>query len=46
LLYFRAPHLTRAELDVGSPKAVTLPHGAVIALGVVSVLVLARLFPA
>jgi prepilin peptidase CpaA len=45
LVHFRAPHLSRAELDVQSPKAVTLPHGSVIALGVVALLVLARLFP-
>ena len=46
LLRFRAPHLTRAELDVENPKAVTLPHGSVIALGVIMLLVLMRLFPA
>ena len=46
LLHFRAPHLTRAELDVESAKAVTLPHGSVIALGVVVLLALMRLFPA
>jgi prepilin peptidase CpaA len=46
LLHFRAPHLTRAELDVDSPRAVTLPHGTVIALGVVVLLVLMRLIPA
>lgn len=45
LAHFRAPHLGRAELDVQSAKAVTLPHGSVIALGVVALLVLARLFP-
>jgi len=46
LLHFRAPHLTRAELNVDDPKAVTLPHGSVITLGVVVLLVLMRLFPA
>jgi prepilin peptidase CpaA len=45
LVHFRAPYLTRAELDVQSPKAVTLPYSAVIALGVAALLVLARLFP-
>ncbi len=45
LIRFRAPHLGRADLDVENPKAVTLPHGAVITLGVVALLVLARLFP-
>jgi prepilin peptidase CpaA len=46
LAHFRAPHLTRAELNVDNPKAVTLPHGTVIALGVVVLLILIRLFPA
>lgn len=46
LSHLRAPHLTRAELDVENPKAVTLPHGTVIALGVVVLLVLIRLVPA
>ena len=29
----RAPHRSREELNVDSPKAVTLPHGVAIALG-------------
>ena len=33
LAIFRAPYLEKEELDVRSPKAVGLPHGAVIALG-------------
>lgn len=33
MIHGRAPHLYREELDIHSPKAVTLPHGAVIALG-------------
>jgi len=32
-LRFRAPYRDREELDVSSPRAVTLPHGAVIAAG-------------
>jgi prepilin peptidase CpaA len=31
--HFRAPYLLNDELDVKSPRAVTLPHGAVIAVG-------------
>jgi prepilin peptidase CpaA len=34
LARFRAPHRERPELDVASPRAVTLPHGAAIAAGV------------
>jgi prepilin peptidase CpaA len=37
---FRAPYLTRAELDVSNPKALTLPHGAVIAAACVCVIAL------
>jgi prepilin peptidase CpaA len=33
LMHFQAPYMGREELDVGSSKAVRLPHGAVIALG-------------
>lgn len=33
LLHFRAPYMTRDELDVKSKTAVTLPHGVSIALG-------------
>lgn len=32
LMQLRAPHVRREELDVKNPKALTLPHGAVIAL--------------
>jgi len=45
LAHLRAPHLTRAELDVEDPKAVTLPHGTVIAVGVVTLLMVARFLP-
>jgi prepilin peptidase CpaA len=33
MAHARAPHLGKEELDVNNPKAVTLPHGTVIALG-------------
>jgi prepilin peptidase CpaA len=33
LIHFRPPYLRREELDVKSPKAVTLPHGLAIAVG-------------
>lgn len=33
LAFFRAPYLQKSELDVGNPKAATLPHGVMIALG-------------
>lgn len=33
LAFFRAPYMKKEELDVRSPKAFGLPHGAVIALG-------------
>ena len=42
LMRFRAPYLRREELDVKSPRAVTLPHGSVIALGVIAFLVAAH----
>jgi prepilin peptidase CpaA len=33
MAHLRPPHLRSEELDIKSPKAVKLPHGAVIALG-------------
>jgi prepilin peptidase CpaA len=33
MLHFRPPHLGNEELDIANPRAMTLPHGAVIALG-------------
>jgi prepilin peptidase CpaA len=33
MIRLRAPHRGREELDVASPRAVTLPHGVVIAAG-------------
>jgi len=44
LARFRAPYMTREELDVKSAKAVTLPHGVVIALGTGVFLLLARVY--
>ncbi|MCE5309342.1 MAG: A24 family peptidase [Acidobacteriales bacterium] len=40
LSQFRAPYMKREELDVHNPKAVTLPHGVSIALGVLVFVVL------
>jgi prepilin peptidase CpaA len=45
MMRFRAPHLGKEELDINSPKAMKLPHGAVIALGVMAFLGLAHLLP-
>ncbi len=33
MIHLRPPHLRSEELDIGSPRALKLPHGAVIALG-------------
>jgi prepilin peptidase CpaA len=44
LLKFRAPYVQREELDVKSPKAVTLPHGAVIAVGTIAFLIAAHIW--
>jgi prepilin peptidase CpaA len=33
LAHFRPPYLRREELDLKSPKAVTMPHGLAIAIG-------------
>lgn len=38
MAHFRAPHVGKDELDINNPKAVTLPHGAIIALGTMLVL--------
>ena len=43
LMRFRAPYLRREELDVNHPTAVTLPHGATIALGCLCFLAAAAL---
>jgi prepilin peptidase CpaA len=42
LMRWRAPHLTREQLDVGSTKALRLPGAVRICLGVVTFLVMAR----
>jgi len=44
LTRWRAPHLTREQLDVGSAKAFRLPGAVRICLGVVSFLVMAHIF--
>ncbi len=41
LMRWRAPHLTREQLDVGSPKALRLPGAVRICLGVVAFLAMA-----
>lgn len=33
LIHLRPPYMRREELDVNSPKAVTMPHGVAIAIG-------------
>ena len=38
LVHLRAPYSSRPELDTKSPKALTLPHGAMIAIGALSFL--------
>jgi prepilin peptidase CpaA len=42
LVHLRAPHGSAPQLSVEHPKAVTLPHGAVIAAGTLLFLVLLR----
>lgn len=44
LMKWRAPHLTREQLDVGSAKALRLPGAVRICLGVVTFLVMARVW--
>ena len=39
LAHLRPPYMRREELDLKSPKAVTMPHGVAIALGSLSFLV-------
>ena len=43
-LQWRAPYLTREQLDVNSPKALTLPRAVPICLGVMLFLTMARLW--
>lgn len=42
LSQFKAPFAANPELDVNSPEALRLPHGAVIALGVFAFLAISR----
>jgi prepilin peptidase CpaA len=44
LFHFRAPYIRREVLDVKNPGALTLPHGAVIASGVITFLIAARIW--
>jgi len=44
LMKWRAPHLTREQLDVGSAEALRLPGAVRIGLGVVAFLVMARIW--
>ena len=44
MMKLHAPHLTREQLDVGSPKALRLPGAVRICLGVVAFLVMARVW--
>ncbi len=44
LMRWRAPHLSREQLDVNSPKALTLPRAVPICLGVLVFLAMARLW--
>jgi prepilin peptidase CpaA len=39
LAHLRPPHLRKEELDIGSPKAVTMPHAVAIAMGCAAFLV-------
>ena len=44
ILYFRPPYMKKEELDIRNPKAVGLPHAAVIALGTLGFLVAAGIW--
>lgn len=44
MIHFRAPYLQNEELDVKSPKAMTMPHGLIIAIGAIGFLAAARLW--
>jgi prepilin peptidase CpaA len=44
LAYFRPPYLANEELDVRSPKALGLPHAAMIALGSLGFLAVAAIW--
>jgi prepilin peptidase CpaA len=44
MVFLRAPYMKREELDVNSPKAVTLPHGAMIAMGTLAYIAAAAIW--
>jgi len=44
LVQLRAPYQSRPEMDVRSPSAMRLPHGAVIALGAMGFLTMVMIF--
>jgi prepilin peptidase CpaA len=44
MVMLRAPYLKREELDVKNPKAVTLPHGVVVAVGSLVYLIAASIW--
>ncbi len=44
MVLLRAPYMKREELDVNSPKAVTLPHGAMIAMGTLAYIAAAAIW--
>jgi len=43
LVRFRAPFLANQDLDIQSPKAITMPHGVTIAAGAIAFLIRASL---
>jgi prepilin peptidase CpaA len=45
VMRFQAPYATNPELDVRSGQGIRLPHGAVIALGVMAFLAAIKIFP-
>jgi prepilin peptidase CpaA len=44
MLFLRAPYMKKEELDVKNPKALTLPHGVMIAVGSIAYLVAAAIW--
>jgi hypothetical protein len=44
LMHFRPPYMRKEELDLNSPKAVTMPHGVAIAIGCGAFLVAAAIW--
>jgi prepilin peptidase CpaA len=39
LAHFRAPYKSKSQLDIGSPQALTMPHGIAIVIGAVLLLI-------